>query len=345
MIVKGDQLILTYEKAQEAVIGSDTYIPYSIYIENGTLASSMGISFKYDSPEKPNGYFEFSESMYQIGPATDENCTSVFIRPQNKAAGLNVANRPRSCPDGVLVTLYFQINVQTARAGGIGQYLPLKVTQMADAGTKDLEFEVQTGFISIEKAPESVTTTDDAASAETTETTEITETTSAAEIIATTETLLTDGTTEETSVSSETTESPAASTDPSRPAEPAGGTQTESQPAFVRYTDDALNEMAIQDYKLKTGITPAKSDLTADEDGSVEITLFAEDGSKLDTYRVDAVTGMGTNAAGETVNLPQTGMTSPAAAAAAGAGAVLILCGAYAVMRSGMLRRSRDDEI
>ena len=103
--------------------------------------------------------------------------------------------------------------------------------------------------------------------------------------------------------------------------------------------------MARQDYKLKTGITPADSDLTADEDGSVEITLFAEDGSKLETYRVDAVTGMGTNAAGETVNLPQTGMTSPAAAAAAGAGAVLILCGAYAVMRSGMLRRSRDDEI
>ena len=77
--------------------------------------------------------------------------------------------------------------------------------------------------------------------------------------------------------------------------------------------------MALKDYEQKNGVRPDNAAAEINKDGSVTIQLSdVHDGhvSTADYYTVDPKTGVGTNQAGEAVNLPQTGVTSRTAAAA-----------------------------
>ena len=75
-------------------------------------------------------------------------------------------------------------------------------------------------------------------------------------------------------------------------------------------SEDELCKMAAEDYRQKTGATPAKAEATENADGTLSIALCDADGTVLDTYAIDPVTGKGTDSAGSEVNLPQTGYSN-----------------------------------
>lgn len=75
-------------------------------------------------------------------------------------------------------------------------------------------------------------------------------------------------------------------------------------------SEEELGKMAMEDYRQKTGTTPAKAETAANADGTLSIALYDADGTLLDTYAIDPVTGTGTDSAGGEVSLPQTGYSS-----------------------------------
>jgi hypothetical protein len=108
-------------------------------------------------------------------------------------------------------------------------------------------------------------------------------------------------------------------------------------------SDQELCEWAEYDYKAKSGLTDVSAEITSKADGAYEITLKDTDGSVLDVYSIDPASGIGKNAAEETVDLPQTGnnvMTNR-----------LIFVGALALIGiglcmatvSGILRRKENE--
>ena len=110
------------------------------------------------------------------------------------------------------------------------------------------------------------------------------------------------------------------------------------------YSLDKLCDMAKKDYKKKNGTAPANATAKINKDGSVSIELTDKDGSVIDTYTVDAVSGEGTNSKGEAVNLPQTGNNAPDTVAKASASAFLTFAGLLAVLKSGIFRRKREND-
>ena len=85
-------------------------------------------------------------------------------------------------------------------------------------------------------------------------------------------------------------------------------------------------------------------DFTSTSDTSHANKNCDENDKAIESYKVDPVTGQGTDWAGETVNLPQTGNNAPAAAAAVSGAALLLLAGTVMMLRSGILRRRQDEE-
>ncbi len=75
---------------------------------------------------------------------------------------------------------------------------------------------------------------------------------------------------------------------------------------------EQLRQMAAVDFAQKTG-TAADAEITEKTKDSVTIALRDANGKTVDSYIVSAVTGIGTNEAGEEITLPQTGNTDPAA--------------------------------
>ena len=75
-------------------------------------------------------------------------------------------------------------------------------------------------------------------------------------------------------------------------------------------SEEELGKMAMEDYRQKTGTTPAKAETAANADGTLSIALYDADGKLLDTYAIDPVTGTGTDSAGGEVSLPQTGYSN-----------------------------------
>lgn len=75
-------------------------------------------------------------------------------------------------------------------------------------------------------------------------------------------------------------------------------------------SDDKLCVWAVNDYKNKTGETDISAEITSTSDNVYEITLKDKDGNVVDVYKVDPVTGSGTNSAQKYVDLPQTGNNS-----------------------------------
>ena len=78
------------------------------------------------------------------------------------------------------------------------------------------------------------------------------------------------------------------------------------------YSLAALEEMARIDYEAKTGTKPKLLQTRLLEDGSVVIQMQTRDNEPLDTYTLNPVSGTGSNAEGEAVDLPQTGNNDPA---------------------------------
>lgn len=105
--------------------------------------------------------------------------------------------------------------------------------------------------------------------------------------------------------------------------------------ATHKLTDAELIQWTLKDYQDKTG-TAANAAITSWSDDGYNITLTDDNDMVLDTYTVNPDTGIGTNAAGEEVNLPQTGM-SGAHKAFAGLAALMTIAG------FGLVKKSRKE--
>ncbi len=100
--------------------------------------------------------------------------------------------------------------------------------------------------------------------------------------------------------------------------------------------------MAKKDYKSKTGVYPASAEAEVLENGSVLISLYDENGKKLDEYTIDPETGIGISENGKGVDLPQTGNNSWADILIAFGAIALIGIGGIALRVSGTRRRREE---
>ena len=124
-------------------------------------------------------------------------------------------------------------------------------------------------------------------------------------------TVTTTETTTETTATAETT-ADTGTTEESGTATSTGSVTSAATTATTEYfaSEEELGKMAMEDYRQKTGTTPAKVETAANADGTLSIALYDADGKLLDTYAIDPVTGTGTDSAGGEVSLPQTGYSS-----------------------------------
>ncbi len=113
---------------------------------------------------------------------------------------------------------------------------------------------------------------------------------------------------------------------------------TEDAVTEHKLTDAEMMQWTAKDYKDKAG-TDANVAITGWSDDEYEITITDDDDKVLDTYKINPDTGIGTNEAGEKVNLPQTGM-SGAHKALAGLAALMTLTGIALVKKS----RKEDED-
>ena len=98
-------------------------------------------------------------------------------------------------------------------------------------------------------------------------------------------------------------------------------------------------KMSKIDYEKKHG-TAVTAETVKNDDGTVTVTLKNADGEVVDTYTLDAKSGIGKNAAGKEVNLPQTGVTSLDTAVAVGGALALTAAGFWMTRKS--LRKKED---
>ena len=120
---------------------------------------------------------------------------------------------------------------------------------------------------------------------------------------------------------------------------------TEPSQEESNITSDAhLYNWVKNDYQSRTGISDTNATMTRKDNHNYEITLTDKSGKVLDQYTIDPKTGTGVNAAGEEVNLPQTGNNASGTAAAAASAAALTVLGAFAVIKSGIFRRKEEKE-
>ena len=124
----------------------------------------------------------------------------------------------------------------------------------------------------------------------------------------------------------------------------------EENPEHVyKYTAEKLMEWAINDYEKKHGVRPASARIEPNAEGVetpegyVTIVLSDENGHDLDYYTINLDTGTGVNSIFEEVNLPKTGNNAPQAACAAAGAAAMLVLGAYAAMKSGVLRKKETE--
>ena len=107
-------------------------------------------------------------------------------------------------------------------------------------------------------------------------------------------------------------------------------------------TNDQLSDYSCKDYAGKNGITPTSTSVSTDTDGSVSVVMYDASGNVLDTYKLDPLTGKGTNTSGAAVDLPQTGNNDHSTAAAATGAGMLAVTGLFVVLRSIGNRKRKD---
>ncbi len=111
-----------------------------------------------------------------------------------------------------------------------------------------------------------------------------------------------------------------------------------------KYTVEQLSDMAAKDYEEKTGIKPANTHPIVNDNNSVTVALYDENATPVDAYHLDPDTGKGTlHSDNSEVDLPQTGNNSLGTVGAAVSAMLLAVAGAFAVLKSGMLRRKENE--
>jgi hypothetical protein len=115
---------------------------------------------------------------------------------------------------------------------------------------------------------------------------------------------------------------------------------SETAPAEDFATLEEFAHMAKIDYEKKQGIA-VTPEAVQNADGSVTVTLKDANGTVLDTYTLDVKTGVGKNAQGAEVNLPQTGNNAAGTLAAVSGAALTALAGALMVCRA--FRKKKED--
>lgn len=121
-------------------------------------------------------------------------------------------------------------------------------------------------------------------------------------------------------------------------------TDLKKAPAKGCLSAEELGRMAQMDILRRRGMLIADTKVERKADGSDVITMIDFTDEIADVYTIDPLTGKGTNSSGEAVDLPQTGISSPVAAAGAAAGMFLVTAGMTALFCSGALRRRKDAE-
>ena len=117
-------------------------------------------------------------------------------------------------------------------------------------------------------------------------------------------------------------------------------TVTDTAPAEDFATLEELADMAKIDYEKKHGVA-VTPEAVQNTDGSVTVTLKDASGAVLDTYTLDQKTGVGKDAQGAEVNLPQTGNNAAGTFAAVSGAALTALAGAVLVSRA--FRKKKQD--
>jgi len=126
--------------------------------------------------------------------------------------------------------------------------------------------------------------------------------------------------------------------------EPDNAQQTPENAISIPDDEMAVDESRT-DFEDRTGILPITSKVQDSEDGKVTIVMEGADGKELDSYTEAAATDTGEITYDENmVNLPQTGNNSLKNLLLA-VGAFMLTCfGFVAVMKSGVIRRRRDEQ-
>ena len=176
--------------------------------------------------------------------------------------------------------------------------------------------------------PTSTTTTTDAS----TTTSEMTTTSTTATETTTTTTTTT------TTMTTTTTSTTTTKTTTAKPVTTQATTTTTKNIA----SDDELCEWSIKNYNDTNGIRPESAEITGTKDGSYEITLTDEDNNILDVYVINPETGVGTDSAGNEVNLPQTGKNSMKNVLLTTGAFIMTVTGLCAVKLSGIRRKKHE---
>ncbi|NLT10644.1 MAG: leucine-rich repeat domain-containing protein, partial [Ruminococcus sp.] len=105
-----------------------------------------------------------------------------------------------------------------------------------------------------------------------------------------------------------------------------------------------LCSWAVKDYQDRKGITGVITKLLSSSPDNYVIALYDKSGKLLEVYNIDPSTGIGTDSAGYTVDLPQTGNNSPKDLLILAASLAMTLSGLAAVWRSGLLLRKKNEQ-
>ena len=234
-------------------------------------------------------------------------------------------------PDGMIYSYSTGITLVDSKGESIdlGIQPDYENVKIAEDGSKD--FSETFNFDNISKIFDEFYGNTTTTPAET-ETTTTTTTTSAT----------TSTTTSSTNASTDTTTTTTAATS-TKSEETTTATATTKAEDKTIGTNDEITKMVEKDYFVKTGKNAASSETNVNKDGTLTVELKDENGNVIDKYTVDPETGKGTDADGNEVDLPQTGINSLGTAGAAVGAVMLMLAGAAAVHGSGVLRKKEND--
>ncbi len=314
-----------------AEVGMGIDVPVEINSNEGIVAMSFTIEYDTDSLELLNvtDCGLFAEASYTQGG----NIKAVPFRMMWE----NGLARENYTDTGEIAILHFNV-LDSAKSGFSEIKINVEAENTFDVDLVDVPFEGINGGIEI-KGIEPIITTTTTATTTTTSTTETTTTTTAT--TATTTESTTTNTTDSTTITTTTTKTITTDTTSTTTA-PETTTTVTTNKYFA--SEDELCSMASEDYKQKTGTTPAKAEATTNADGMLSIILSDENGKVLDTYVIDPVTGIGTSSNGSEVNLPQTGNNSLKTVTAASAALTLTLIGSFAVIKSDVIHKKEDEQ-
>lgn len=123
----------------------------------------------------------------------------------------------------------------------------------------------------------------------------------------------------------------------------ASTTTTTASPQHIA-SDEKLCDWSKKNYNDKNGIMPDAANITETPDGKYQITLTDSSENVLDVYVIDPETGIGTDAEGNEVNLPQTGNNSLKNVLIAVGACMMTAFGFCALGYSGIIRRKKDEQ-